>query len=372
MPDPNKIHPVDLSAQYRSIRAEIDAALAGVLEKGEFILGDEVSRFEQEFAQYCGVRYAAGVASGTDALRLALLAGGIGPGDEVITVSHTSVATVAAIEQTGATPILVDIDPKRYTLDPEKITPVLSNRTRAIIPVHLYGCPADLNPILEIASQRHIFVVEDCAQAHGARYQAHMAGSCGHISAYSFYPTKNLGAYGDAGAIVTNDSSLLNKVKSLRQYGWEQRYLSKVKGYNSRMDDLQAAVLRVKLRHLDDWNAQRRRLARVYSLLLADTGLILPYQPADCYHVFHQYAVRHPQRDRLRRRLEEKGIQTSIHYPLPVHLQPAYANLGYQRGDLPKTETVAEQVLSLPLFPEMSEDAVLRISEQISLFCSCC
>jgi dTDP-4-amino-4,6-dideoxygalactose transaminase len=368
MSDSSIIPPLDLPAQYQSIRAEIDAAIARVLAGGIFILGEEVEHFEQEFAGYCGVQHAAAVASGTDALRLALLACGVGPGDEVITVSHTSVATVAAIEQTGARPILVDVDPLRFTLDPDRLTSVLSPRTRAIIPVHLYGCPANLAPILEIAGRRHIFVVEDCSQAHGALFHAQKVGSWGHISAFSFYPTKNLGAYGDAGAVVTNDPALARQVRLLRQYGWEKRNLSILKGFNTRMDDLQAAVLRVKLNYLDAWNTRRRRLADLYTSLLAANGLILPSQPEGVTHIYHQYVVRHPRRDQLRQHLEQNGIQTSIHYPLPVHLQPAYANLGYQPGDLPQTELAAQHILSLPLYPELSEEAVRRVSRQINLF----
>ena len=368
MPDDFKIRVVDLGAQYRSIRGEIDAAIAGVLERGIFILGEEVERFEAEFAQACGTSHAVGVASGTDALRLALSACGIGPGDEVITVSHTAVATVAAIEQTGAKPVLVDIDPARYTLDPEKAASALSARTRAVVPVHLYGCPADLEPILEFARRRNLFVIEDCSQAHGALYRSRKVGTWSQIAAYSFYPTKNLGAYGDAGAIITDDPQLARQVKLLRQYGWEERSVSSLSGTNSRLDDLQAAVLRVKLGHLEKWNAKRRRLAGLYSTLLASTGLSLPIQPDDVTHVYHQYVIRHPRRDVLRQFLLERGIETGVHYPVPIHLQPAYQSLGLQAGDLPETERAAREVISLPIHPGLSEGDIERVARSLREF----
>lgn len=362
-----EIPTVDLNAQYRSIQPEVDAAIQRVLESGSFILGKEVTAFEQEFAAYCGVAHAVGVNSGTEALQLALLACGVGAGDEVITVSHTAVATVAAIELTGARPILVDIDPRRYTIDPEQIILSITPRTRAIIPVHLYGCPADLDPLLKIANAHNLVLIEDCAQAHGAIYRRQSVGSWGRISAFSFYPTKNLGAYGDGGAVLTNDHSLAERVRMLRQYGWKERHISEIRGLNTRLDDLQAAILRVKLKYLDGWNARRHKLAGLYSQLLTSRNLVLPIEPEYCQHVFHQYVIRHPCRDALRNILKELGISTQVHYPVPIHLQPAFSDLGYHLGSLPVSEHAASQVLSLPLYPEMTEETVAMICKYITL-----
>jgi len=364
-----KVPVVDLKTQYHNIRFEIDEAISRVLARGVFVLGEEVAAFEQEFASYCGVAHGVGVDSGTAALHIALLACEIGEGDEVITTSHTAVATVAAIEMTGARPVLVDIDPLRYTIDPEQIKAAITPRARAIIPVHLYGCPADLTPILETAHSKNILVIEDCAQAHGATYNGKRVGAWGDIAAFSFYPTKNLGAFGDGGALVTNNASLAKRARLLRQYGWEERYISNVKGLNSRLDELQAAILRVKLPHLNAWNARRQKLARLYSSLLSESGMTLPFQPNNVEHVYHQYVVRHPQRDRLKAFLAERGFYTLIHYPIPIHLQPAYQNLGHARGNLPITEQAAQQVLSLPLYPEMSEDSVEMVSRAVIEFC---
>lgn len=356
---------VDLKAQYYGIRREVDDAIARVLQRGNFVLGEEVAAFEQEFADYLGAAFAVGVDSGTSALQLALLACGIGSGDEVLAPSHTAVATVAAIEMTGARPVLVDIELSRFTLDPERVAPAITPRTRAVIPVHLYGCPADLDPLLQLARRHNLFVVEDCAQAHGALYRGQKAGAWGHIAAFSFYPTKNLGADGDGGAVVTNDPALAERVRLLRQYGWRERFVSILKGINSRLDEMQAAILRVKLRHLDKWNARRRELARLYDELLADTGLTLPTQPRDAVHVYHQYVIRHPQRERLKAYLKENGVQTIVHYPVPVHLQPAYHDLGHSPGSLPFSELAAGQVLSLPVYAEMDEEAISCVSRLI-------
>jgi dTDP-4-amino-4,6-dideoxygalactose transaminase len=356
-----EIPAIDLKQQYQRIHSEIDAAIARTFERGSFILGAEVAAFEQEFAAYCGVAFGIGVSSGTSALQIALLAAGIGVGDEVITSAHTSVATVSAIEQAGARPVLVDIDLARYTLDPARFTAAMTPRTRAVIPVHLYGCPADLAPIIEIAHARGLLVIEDCAQAHGALYRGRWVGSWGDMAAFSFYPTKNLGAYGDGGALLTNDPALAGRARQIREYGWQERNFSVIKGLNSRLDELQAAVLRVKLKYLDQWNERRRVLTDLYDHSLASAGLVLPLWPADCTPVFHQYVIRHPHRDDLKAFLAQRDIQTQVHYPTPVHLQPAYAGLGYQAGDLPNCEIAARQVLSLPLYPELSDEAVKEV-----------
>lgn len=359
------IPPFDLKRQYESIQDEVDRAVARVLDKGYFILGEEVAAFEREFASYCGVAHAVGVGSGTEALHLALAACGVGPGDEVITVSHTAVATVAAIELAGARPVLVDIDPACYTIDPALAASAVTPRTRAIVPVHLYGCPADLTPIIDVARQHGLFVVEDCAQAHGALYRGKRVGSWGHMATFSFYPTKNLGAYGDGGAIVTDDASLAERARLLRQYGWQERYVSAIKGLNSRLDELQAAVLRVKLRHLEAWNGQRRHLAGLYGERLAGSGVTLPCEPQDGTHVYHLYVVQHSRRDELQAFLREQGIGTLIHYPAPVHLQPAYRDLGCEAGSLPVTEAVAGEVLSLPMYPELREDEATTVAAAV-------
>lgn len=359
---------IDLSRQTQAIRAELDDAIARVLINGSFILGDEVAAFEDEFAKYCGVAYAVGVASGTDALQLALMACGIGAGDEVIAPSHTAVATIAAIEMTGAKPVLVDIELTRFDLDPAAVSAAITDQTRCIIPVHLYGCPADLNPILKIARAKKIFVLEDCSQAHGASHRGRKVGGWGDIAAFSFYPTKNLGALGDGGMVIMNDPQLAEKVRLLRQYGWKERYVSHVKGMNSRLDELHAAILRIKLRHLDKWNARRRELANLYFDLLSASPLILPSQPQDGEHVFHQFVIRHSRRNEVQAHLRAHGIHTLIHYPVPVHLQPAYANLNPMDGTLSKSERAAHEVLSLPMFPELTEEEVRRVSRGIVEF----
>lgn len=359
---------VDLKAQYNSIRSEIDAAISQVLESGNFVLGQEVDTFEKEFASFCGVQYGIGVGSGTAALHIALLACGVGEGDEVITVSHTAPATVTAIEMSGARPVLVDIDPTQYTLNPEFFEAAITPRTRAVIPVHLYGCPAELDPILEIARRRNIFVIEDCAQAHGAVYRGKRVGSWGDIGAFSFYPTKNLGGYGDGGALVTNDSTLANRISLLRQYGWDENSTGALKGLNSRLDELQAVILRFKLRHLDHWNARRQEIANLYTNLLLHPEIVLPFQPACSEHIYHQYVVRSTFRNNLKSYLAGKEIHSLIHYPIPIHLQPAYRNLGYRRGDLPLTEMVADQVLSLPIYPEMTDESVYKVGRAVQLF----
>jgi dTDP-4-amino-4,6-dideoxygalactose transaminase len=360
-----EIFPIDLKAQYLSIQPEIDAALARVFASGQFILGAEVEFFEREFSEACGVAHAVGVDSGTSAIQLSLLACGIGAGDEVITVSNTAVATVAAIELTGAKPVLVDVTPLTLTLDPSKLESALTARTRAILPVHLYGCPADMKPILEFARAHQLFVIEDCAQAHGALYHDKPVGGWGHLSAFSFYPTKNLGAYGDGGAVLTNDSVLAERVRLLRQYGWRDNRVSEQKGMNARLDEMQAAILRVKLRYLEEWNNRRRELAALYKSLLADS-LTLPIVPPETRHAYHQFVVRHPQRDALRSYLSERGIHTQIHYPIPIHLQPAYRDIN--SNVLSFTEAIANEILSLPLYPELKDEDVERICRFIHLF----
>jgi dTDP-4-amino-4,6-dideoxygalactose transaminase len=359
---------IDLTAQYRSIQSEIDAAMSHVLARGNFILGEEVSAFEQEFAAYCGVTFGIGVATGTDALFLALRACEIGPGDEVITSAHTAVGTVTAIELTGARPILVDVDNRTFTLDPGQVEEKITSRTRAIIPVHLYGCPANLGPINELAAPGNIHIVEDCAQAHGAYYQERKVGSWGHLSAFSFYPTKNLGAYGDGGMVLTGDPDMADRLSMLRQYGWKNRYVSEIKGVNSRLDDLQAAVLQVKLRHLDEWNLRRQSLARLYDEVLEGCDLELPVVPEYAVHVFHQYVIRSKGRDQLRAFLAERSIRTAIHYPVPIHLQPAFKDLGYGPGDFPNTEQLTNEILSLPMYPEMTEESVETVCQAVKDF----
>jgi dTDP-4-amino-4,6-dideoxygalactose transaminase len=356
---------VDLKAQYQDVKLEVDAAVAAVLEGGHFILGPEVSRFEQEFADYCNTPFAVGLNSGTSALHLALLAAGVGPGDEVITTAFTFVATVAAIEYTGARPVLVEIDPVTLTIDPARIENAITARTKAIIPVHLYGLPADMDPIMNIARANGLIVVEDACQAHGAEYKHRRAGSIGDIGCFSFYPGKNLGAAGDGGAITTANEEFARTVRMQRDWGAEQKYLHVIKGFNFRLDEIQAAILRVKLRRLEAWTELRRHHARAYDSLLADAHVRLPHSSSEARHVYHLYAVRTLERDRVRSELHAAGIQAGIHYPIPVHLQPAYANLGYRRGDFPESERAADEVLSLPLYPEMTAAALERVARAV-------
>lgn len=356
---------VDLAAQYRSIQSDVDAAMAGVLSRGDFILGQDVRLFEQEFAAYCGVTHCLGVASGTDALRLALQACGIGRGDEVITTAHTFIATVLAIAETGATPVLVDCDPVYGLIDVSQIEGAITPRTRAILPVHLYGQAADMDPILDIARRHGLAVVEDACQAHGAFYKGRRCGAIGDIGTFSFYPGKNLGAYGDGGAVTTNRADLADRVTLLRNYGQRVKYEHLEKGGNSRLDTLQAAVLRVKLRHLDDWNASRQRAAASYGRALADSGLGLPQVVPYGTHIFHLYVVRTPDRAGLQRRLDTAKVSHGIHYPIPVHRQQAMADLGYGEGRFPVAEALAPEILSLPMFPELTDAQIDRIAGAI-------
>jgi dTDP-4-amino-4,6-dideoxygalactose transaminase len=342
--------------QYLAHQSEIDAAIARVLDKGWYILGEEVRAFESEFAAYVGVRHGVGVGNGTDALHLALAACEIGAGDEVITVSHTAVATIAAIEMAGATPVLVDIEPDFFTLDPEKLEAAITPRTRAIIPVHLYGQPADLDRIVDIAARHRLRVIEDCSQAHGAVYKGARVGSRGDIGCFSFYPTKNLGAIGDGGLLVTDDPVLAERARLLREYGWAERYVSNISGWNSRLDELQAAVLRVKLAHLDEGNDARARIAHRYADALSDCGMIMPAERSESTHVFHLFVIRSERRDELQDFLTERGVGAMVHYRVPVHLQPAYAGRLSGCENLRNTETISAEILSLPIYPELDDE----------------
>jgi dTDP-4-amino-4,6-dideoxygalactose transaminase len=345
---------VDLKTQYQSIKDEIMSAVGHVLDTGQFVLGEEVSKFENEFAAYVGAKHAIALNTGTSGLHLALLAAGVGPGDEVITVPFTFVATAAAIRYTGATPVFVDIDLASYTMDPAQVERAITPKTKAICPVHLYGQAADLDPILEIAKRHGLKVIEDACQAHGTEYKGRRVGAIGDLGAFSFYPGKNLGAYGEGGMAVTNDDAAAKTIRMLRDWGAEKKYFHTLKGFNYRMDGVQGAILRVKLRYLPQWTDARRAHAAAYRSLLAGTDVVLPEEMPYSRHVYHVYAVRTKDRDGLQRRLQEQGVQTGIHYPIPVHLQEAHADLGYTRGDFPLSERAADEVLSLPMFPEMT------------------
>ena len=354
---------LDLKAQYASIEHEILAAVSETLASAQYVLGKEVAAFEEEFAAYSGGQFGIGVNSGTSALHLALLAADIGPGDEVITVSCTFVATVAAIDYAGAQPVFVDVDPITLNMDPSKLEAAITERTKAIMPVHLHGQPADLDPILDIARRNNLVVIEDAAQAHGAEYKGRRAGSIGDLGCFSFYPGKNLGACGEGGMVVTNNEEYASRIRMLRDWGQERKYHHVYKGFNYRMEGIQGAVLRVKLRHLDAWTEARREHAQSYTELLADSGIHTPVQADYARHVYHVYAVRIPGRDAIQEALQARGIQTAIHYPIPVHLQKAYTEFGYSEGDLPVTEQAAKELLSLPMFPELTQDQVAEVCE---------
>jgi dTDP-4-amino-4,6-dideoxygalactose transaminase/acetyltransferase-like isoleucine patch superfamily enzyme len=356
---------LDLRGQYQTIKAEIQEAVNGVLESGMFILGEEVANFEHEFAAYSQARFGIAVNSGTSALHLALLAAGIGPGDEVITVSFTFVATAAAVLYTGAKPVFVDIDPHSFTMDCTQIEAAITPRTKAILPVHLYGQSADMEPIMQIAQRHGLVVIEDAAQAHGAEYKGRRVGSIGDIGCFSFYPGKNLGAYGEGGMAVTNNPAYDRTMRILRDWGQECKYQHVLHGYNYRMDGLQGAILRVKLRYLEAWTTARQAHASRYNDLLKDSPLQLPSTFPDRHHVYHIYAVRTPQRDILQKVLHQEGIHTGIHYPIPVHLQPAYASFGYGPGAFPQSEAAAHEVLSLPMFPELTPEFQERVAQVI-------
>jgi dTDP-4-amino-4,6-dideoxygalactose transaminase len=345
---------VDLKAQYQALKPEIDAAVQTVFNTSQFTLGAEVAEFEREFAAYSGSDYGVGVNTGTSALHLALLSAGVGPGDEVITVPFTFVATVAAIHYTGARTVFADIEPATYCLDAALIEAAITPRTKAIIPVHLYGHPADMDPILAIARKHNLAVIEDACQAHGAEYRGRRAGSMGDVGCFSFYPGKNLGAYGEGGMAVTANTEFLRTLRMLRDWGAEKKYEHVLKGYNYRLEGMQGAILRVKLRHLEAWTEARRRAAERYAQLLEGTVIPLPTEAAYARHVYHIYAIRTTKREALQAALLGKGIQTGIHYPHPVHLLPAYSDLGYKRGQFPHSEKAAAEVLSLPMYPELT------------------
>lgn len=345
---------LDLKSQYASIKSEVDAAVHRVLASCQFTLGAEVESFERNFAAYCNVKYGIGVNSGTSALHLALLAAGVGPGDEVITVPFTFVATVAAIEYAGARPVFVDINPSTYTIDPDRIEASLTPRTKAIVPVHLYGQPADMFPVVEIARRNGLVVIEDAAQAHGAEYYGQRVGSLADMACFSFYPGKNLGACGEGGMVVTSSDDYARSIRMLRDWGAERKYEHVLKGYNYRMESIQAAVLGVKLRHLEGWTEARRSVAAYYGRSLAQSGVSVPQAMPYSRHVYHVYAIRAKDRQAWQKSLHSQGVQTGIHYPTPVHLLPAYANLGYSRGQFPHAEQAAAEVLSLPIFPELT------------------
>jgi dTDP-4-amino-4,6-dideoxygalactose transaminase len=355
---------VDLKAQYARIRGEIDTAVSRVIAAGQFIGGEECRLLEEEFARYCGAAHACGVANGTDALTLALKAFGVGPGDEVVTVANTFIATGEAIFLNGARPVFVDVDPATFTLDASALEAALTARTKLIVPVHLYGHPADMPAIAEVAARRRIPVLEDAAQAHGAEVGGRRAGALGHAATFSFYPGKNLGAYGDAGMVTSNDAGFIARVRQLANHGGgTNKYDNVVVGTNSRLDTLQAAVLRVKLRHLDGWNAERRERVRAYDRALAGAaGIVTPRERDGCRSAWHLYTIRAADRDRLQARLKSDGIATAVHYPRPIHLQPAMAAAGGKAGDLPVSERLSGEVLSLPLYPELPLETVERIA----------
>jgi len=359
---------LDLTAQRLPIAQEIDDAIAQVMRSNAYILGEDVARFEQEFAAYCEAQQAVGVDSGTSALEMILRAYGVGPGDEVITTANTFVATTFAISYVGARVVLVDVDPYTYTMDIAQLQAAITPRTRAILPVHLYGQPADMDPIMALARQHNLIVIEDACQAHGARYKGRRTGSLGHAAAFSFYPGKNLGAYGDGGMVVTNDAEIAEKVRKLRNYGQSRKYHHELVGYNRRLDTIQAAVLRVKLRYLDEWNAARRAHARLYQQLLGGNGIRLPVEASYSESVWHVYVIRTAARDALQAFLTGQRIGTGIHYPVPIHLQLAYHDLGYREGDFPVTEHVAGELLSLPMCAELTPEMITRVAAAIKAF----
>jgi dTDP-4-amino-4,6-dideoxygalactose transaminase len=353
---------LDLQTQYHALRSELLTALEEICESTSFVQGPATSEFEAKFADYCGVEHCVSLNSGTSALHLALRCLDVGPGDEVITVSMTFIATAWAISYVGATPVFVDIDPVRRTMNPENLEAAITPRTKVIIPVHLYGMPADMNRINAIAERHRLPVIEDAAQAHGAKYRGKRVGQFGRIACFSFYPSKNLGAYGEGGALITNDASTAQRARSLRDQAQKQKYFHDEIGYNYRMDSFQAGVLSIKLKHLDAWNTARIDRARYYTDLLNNSSYKLPAHLSDSESVWHCYVIETPERDRVRSALQDFGIQAAVHYPFPIHLQKAYAHLGYHPGDLPVTEALCERCLSLPIYPELSKEKISRVA----------
>jgi dTDP-4-amino-4,6-dideoxygalactose transaminase len=361
-----KVPFLDLKAHHAPLRAEIDLAIGEVIDSGAFAGGPFVAQFENEFAPFCGSRHAIGVGNGTDALWLALLACGVGPGDEVITVPNTFMATAEAITYTGATPVFVDVDERTYTMDPGLLEQARTPRTKAIIPVHLFGQVADMDPILSFARKHGLYLIEDAAQAHGAEYKGRKAGSIGDVGCFSFYPGKNLGAFGEAGAVVTDDDKLQEKIRILRDHGQVRKYYHSMVGWNCRMDGIQAAILRIKLRHLDQANQRRRTHARQYGQLFQGLEEIVPPLEADyARHVYHIYPIRVRERDEVMRLLEGKGIGCGIHYPVPIHLQEAYQGLGYRAGAFPVSERICAELISLPMFPELTQAQVDLVVDSV-------
>ncbi len=361
---------VDLKSQHQTLKRELMSAIEGVLDSCQFTLGSEVVAFEQEFAAFCGGSHGVAVNTGTSALHLALLAAGIGPGDEVITVPFTFMATVSAIDYTGAKPVLIDIDPLTYTMDPKALEAAITPKTKAVIPVHLYGQPADMDPILSIAKRHDLVVIEDACQAHGAEYKGRRtgSGSMGHMACFSFYPGKNLGACGEGGMVVTDDPAFARQVRMLRDWGAEKKYEHMMKGYNFRMEGVQGAVLRVKLKHLERWTEARRAAAKHYDELLSGIGITPPASRPDVRHVYHLYVIRTAHRQALQEALAARGIQSGIHYPTPIHLLPAFSDLKHGVGDFPHSEKAAREVLSLPMFPELSRAQCEEVTEALKAF----
>ena len=356
---------LDLKTEYRSLKKEIDKAVQSVLKSGHFILGPEVGALEESIAKYCHTEFAVGVASGTEALHLALIACGVGKGDEVITTPFTFAATAEVVSHLGALPVFVDIDHKNFNIDPKRIASKITKRTRAIIPVHLYGQAADMDPILEIGRENGLKVIEDCAQAMGAEYKDNKVGSLGDVGCFSFYPAKNLGCYGDGGMVVTSDRDIYQKVRLLRQHGSEEQYNHKVLGFNSRLDEIQAAILRVKLKYLDGWNNTRRDRAKLYNACLDNKDISLPLEEEYNRHVYNQYTIRIKDRDHIREGLKSKGIASAVHYPIPLHQQPIYKNLSFVEGELSVSERVSKEVLSLPISPYISPEQIREISDRL-------
>jgi len=363
-----KVDVFSLKKQYEDIKDEIKGPVEKVVTSGGFILGEDVKLFEQEFPDYCGVKHGVGVNSGTDALFLACLACGIGKGDEVIVMPYTYIATALGISMAGARPVFVDIEEKTYNIDVSKIEKAITKKTKAILPVHLYGHPVDMDPLMEIAKKHNLKVIEDCAQAHGALYKDKKVGSFGDAACFSFYPTKNLGAFGDGGMVISNSEDIKERLLLLRDYGRKGRYEHILKGYNSRLDTLQAAILRVKLKHLDEWNEKRRKSAHLYTKLFKENNidLVLPNESDYAKHVYHLYPVRVKDRKSVMEKLAEKGIRTLMHYPIPIHLQDAYKDLGHKKGDFLISEKCCEEILSLPMYPELPEEEIRYVVTSFS------